>query len=588
MGLNPDVLFQDLLQDLAPHLKETDAAHLMGGWNPDLTDATVERFRAVSLAKSFVKKLADDTASDASQKAIDKFLVCNQRCREFKLRPSSPHDEQVVLLTRKILFGFVDRWMPDLNLYDCLVNGRVGPGSSMGATGQDLYSKIFASTHTCASEGLLRHWKPAMQFDPRWKLADENRQTNLPGYRIVEGSRLTTVPKTKEIDRVICTEPSVNMWYQLGLAYCLNRALIQGFGFNPELQPDRNRALAKEGSITGRFATIDLASASDTISHALCWAMLPPRLWGLINIFRCRSTFLPNGKKEKLHMVSSMGNGFTFPLQTLLFTAIAVAVYHIHGRPVIKPRRAALDREAKLGNLGVFGDDIIVESDLYESVVSALHLFGFEVNQTKSFYTGPFRESCGHDYYHGHNVRGVYIKSLKTPQARYTAINRLVAWSVESNIDLPRTLKSLKKTVKPIYVPLWESDDCGIKVPWDVAKTSITVESKAWVQLALYKRYVPRPYVIRVKDDVLKVPDTLKPRIFNPEGLYLAFIAGSLRQYEISIRQDRVQYRLKPGTTPNWDYPEFGILSGAGRSQVCFIPEGMLRLKTLAAISLMG
>jgi hypothetical protein len=95
-----------------------------------------------------------------------------------------------------------------------------------------------------------------------------------------------------------------------------------------------------------------------------------------------------------------MGNGYTFELESCIFAAICAECLSIRGH------------EAKLGeDLFVFGDDIIVPIDSADLVVSTLRWLGFETNNEKSFLKGPFRESCGGDFFNGTPVRGFYLKT---------------------------------------------------------------------------------------------------------------------------------------------------------------------------------
>jgi hypothetical protein len=63
----------------------------------------------------------------------------------------------------------------------------------------------------------------------------------------------------------------------------------------------------------------------------------------------------------------------------------------------------------------VYGDDIIVPAASYELLTRVLKQLGFEVNLDKSFATGPFRESCGADYFLGSQVRPLFMKKTPTP-----------------------------------------------------------------------------------------------------------------------------------------------------------------------------
>jgi hypothetical protein len=62
------------------------------------------------------------------------------------------------------------------------------------------------------------------------------------------------------------------------------------------------------------------------------------------------------------------------------------------------------DVESFVGSVRVYGDDIIVPVNMVHSVVRSLESFGIKVNAGKSFWNGKFRESCGKEYYSGHDV----------------------------------------------------------------------------------------------------------------------------------------------------------------------------------------
>lgn len=98
--------------------------------------------------------------------------------------------------------------------------------------------------------------------------------------------------------------------------------------------------------------------------------------------------------------ISSMGNGFTFVLETLLFSSLVYGVVKHHGfrwRDI-------------LPFISIYGDDIVVPVDLANDVMRVLNLSGFQVNLKKSFMFGEIRESCGKDYLRGLDIRGVHIE----------------------------------------------------------------------------------------------------------------------------------------------------------------------------------
>lgn len=550
MGICSSALYLHLLEDLRSIDSYQYGCLLRGDPVDFYPDASVQQVAELSMAKSFMKKLIDDANPDARDKAVAKFLACNSHCKDFVLKPGS---EWQAVLINQVRWELYKAWHSRPGgddygtLLDCVTYGRVGPGASLLANGNDFYTKLFSSRLSTTSEGLFLAYERAMRGYTTWNSADKLRQSKYGSHVIVTGSKLSSVPKQKDIDRIICIEPSLNMFFQLGLGSILEDLLLRRYGISMSEQPDRNRAFARLGSIDGSFATIDLESASDTIAHSLVEEIMPKGLVTLINMFRSPVTDLPDGSKAKLHMVSSMGNGFTFPLQTLLFTAVVVSVYNLSDVDIVTPGRF------RLGNFGVFGDDIIVEGKLYDRVVNSLELFGFKVNRRKSFSLGSFRESCGHDYYRGHNVRGVYLKTLRTEQALYSAINRVRRWSNLWNRGAT-TLRYLKKYVRALEVPLWESDDAGLQVPFSSLRSRRYDKNGS----LSYKRWVPKPVCLRVTDEEVVGPRSEKERIFNPEGLYLSFLAGCLRQYRIDIRHNVVRYQLKTGIAPSWDQTYVG------------------------------
>jgi hypothetical protein len=100
-----------------------------------------------------------------------------------------------------------------------------------------------------------------------------------------------------------------------------------------------------------------------------------------------------------------MGNATTFPVESLVFLAVALAAcLHKHGLQVT-PRSC---KTFLTGKLAVFGDDIIIPKECRETCVDLLEALGFRVNRAKSFWTGKFRESCGIDAFDGHNVTPAY------------------------------------------------------------------------------------------------------------------------------------------------------------------------------------
>jgi len=206
--------------------------------------------------------------------------------------------------------------------------------------------------------------------------------------------RISFVPKNAKTFRTVMTEPTLNSLVQGGFGgYIAER--LRRIGQDTRDQ-SRNQTLAREGSLTGALATLDLSMASDSISIEFVASLLPYEWFAALSL--CRTpTVSDNGSVVQLHKFSSMGNGFTFPLQTLLFWALAEASVHYSA---ISDRRVS-----------VYGDDIIVGVGAVPLLRDVLRSTGFTLNSDKSYWSGPFRESCGKDYYFGFDVRPFYARN---------------------------------------------------------------------------------------------------------------------------------------------------------------------------------
>jgi len=226
--------------------------------------------------------------------------------------------------------------------------------------------------------------------------ASANEVTLVPTtVKIVEGNRVVTVPKSAKTDRVIAIEPCMNIYIQKGIGGCIRKRL-ERVGVNLDDQA-LNQELARLGSIDGSLCTVDLSSASDTISRDLVEYLLPPDWFEAMDQSRSKRGTLPSGELITYQKFSSMGNGFTFELESLIFWALCASVLDHH--PEEMERR-----------LGVYGDDLIFSSSRYTDVQSLLRFCGFLVNPKKSFHTGPFRESCGKHYFQGVDVSPFYFR----------------------------------------------------------------------------------------------------------------------------------------------------------------------------------
>jgi len=530
-----------VFQCLQDELPKTD--HIL------TSDMSVRDAEALWLRNSFLKKFEGRKAVDADSKALALFLRSNERCRTFALKPERLFEEELIGEVKVIFDQFFHRG-PDLplDLLEISEGFMTGPGASQGATSDNFYTKLFDSNLTCTTERLYRDYRCAISRWPAWNHAEIARQTMFD-HKVVVGNRLSFVAKTTDISRTICTEPNLNMLFQKGIGAYLDQQMLKRWKISMSYQQSWNRWLARKGSIDGSFGTIDLSSASDSVSLTLLREILPPYVFRWLERTRSPFVTLPGGERCELHMVSSMGNAFTFPLQTMLFASLVVASYKLMG---IKPEACSSER----ANWGVFGDDIIVRKDSYEFVVRALQMFGFEVNVGKSFNSGYFRESCGGDYYHGFDIRGVYMKHLSTSADVYSIINRLVRWCARSGILLPKTIRKLLDMVEFLPIPVDAGDAEGIKVPY--APTSLARSPETGGVIYRYLSQVPMSFALpESEDDTRYYPlsrgQKRRKVSYNPDGLLTSVVGGFIRNGRVSVRNsDRVRFKVRRRVTSSW------------------------------------
>jgi len=216
--------------------------------------------------------------------------------------------------------------------------------------------------------------------------------------------RVITVPKTLKTPRIIAIEPTCMQYMQQGLSRSLvprlenvySRKGILGF-----TDQSINHRLAREGSITGKLATLDLSEASDRVSNQLVRTMTRnfPHLSMGIDACRSRSADV-NGQVVRLTKFASMGSALTFPIEAMVFSIVVfMGIAQAKGRLLDE----GLIQEFR-HSVRVYGDDIIIPADCAIGVTNMLEAFGFRVNSTKSFTEGNFRESCGKEYFQGHDV----------------------------------------------------------------------------------------------------------------------------------------------------------------------------------------
>jgi hypothetical protein len=235
-------------------------------------------------------------------------------------------------------------------------------------------------------------------------------------------SRVISVPKTQKTPRVIAIEPSTVQYVQQGILEKLMHHIHSSFldGFIGTRSQEPNQLLAQEGSETLNLATLDLSEASDRVSSLLVKTLMANHPLSREGVFSCRSqrASVPGEGVISLSKFASMGSALCFPFEAMVFlTIIFLAIEKEQGHRFTKVR----DFFPFLGRVRVYGDDIVVPVNYVHTVVDLLEHFGAKVGRPKSFWNGKFRESCGKEFYDGHNVSIVKVRRMFPKQRQQVA-----------------------------------------------------------------------------------------------------------------------------------------------------------------------
>lgn len=384
--------------------------------DPNLYDNAL-KFKADYQVRSFLRKhpKLPNLKGNLKEEAMDKFFQIEREnaATNLRLYPflgvtllEGEHDGRILQFVEsvknkvKMLLGPLPK-----GLEEC----RFGKGATFDDKGRystlpDKMSSV--PTVTADAQCLLKYF-----WETSW---GEAVMSDRKVPKLVPGNRFSVVPKDATKSRGICVEPSVNIFLQLAVGTIIKKRLKHRFKIDLYEAKVIHMELARQGSISGELGTMDLSDASDRISTGLVRLLVPPDWLALLESLRSKKTFI----RDKWHYnakFSSMGNGFTFEVMTVLLFALGWEACERRGIPVEFQK-----------NLAVFGDDIVAPTDVCRDLIKILPFFGFKVNVDKTFIDGPFRESCGGDYFRGVDVRPLFIKEeINEPQQWIAIANGL-------------------------------------------------------------------------------------------------------------------------------------------------------------------
>lgn len=346
----------------------------------------------------FQKRRDVEVGIDKRRATIDRFIDSERLCLQtnyiFELKRRGefffPSRVESILHTAQRKIASILGTVPSLEE----IKPRFGPGATTNVVKRKASARRKLGMVPACSEELLPLIRECLESVEGWCHSLYGDETEDPTYVPVEihDGKLVFVPKSYKTHRSVVVEPCLNSMFQLGIGeYISGRLRRAGVDLHDQTL---NQRLARVGSLTGALATLDLSNASDTIARELVYDLLPIDWAIFLSHFRTGHVTY-EGYRMTLSKFSSMGNGFTFPLESLIFYALAYA---------------CTEEGVREHSVAVYGDDIIVPTEAASCLIEVLNAVGFVVNSEKSFTSGPFRESCGADYLKGFDIRPCYIK----------------------------------------------------------------------------------------------------------------------------------------------------------------------------------
>jgi hypothetical protein len=375
-----------------------------------LTDPSIDAIRSIRQITLLVEKARLPISQWRVDDAIRSYVECEKEVQRCDSERTLADYQKFTRMSHLLFSGVFPHWDRQIS------RGEITPKHGPGATAEKSSSnrKYSALLWSDRMESLFSAGEflfPNMRF---FLTEDSTPRSDVnflePGAEIPV--RVITVPKTMKTPRIIAIEPVYVQYMQQALLESFmvlwrrDDILSSLLGFDDQLP---NQQMAQRASSDGSLATLDLSEASDRVSNQLVRAMVRnyPYIAGALDVTRSRKADVPGYGVIRLAKFASMGSAVCFPVEAMVFlTVVFLGIEQCLGHMLTRD-----DIKSFVGQVRIFGDDIIVPSDMAHTVVETLHSFGFAVNTGKSYWNGKFRESCGGDFYDGSDVGIVRVRS---------------------------------------------------------------------------------------------------------------------------------------------------------------------------------
>lgn len=405
----------------------------------DLSDSSPEGDHASALRyfltiTRFLKKLPLDR-SDLKQQMEDEYIEDENRLKEVALRLTSRDSSlwwvySLNALAREVFANFsVEGFFP-----------KHGPGRVATDGVKSTFEKYLDMKDDARINYLLRKHDLGTFGDYcPFELTARSSRT----------AKYICVPKTWKTLRGISAEPTELQYSQQSVNFCIDNFFRSSPFFRKRVDlhnQSENQRLAKKGSIDQSLATIDLSKASDSVSLTLVKQVFHgTKLLPWLLATRSTSVELESHGIIRTEKFAPMGSSVCFPVECIIFTLIAEVARQTHMRHM---------RVKTLPIPRVYGDDIVCASSTAPLVLNGLGHLGFLPNKEKSYWSGFYRESCGKEYWCGHDISPLYYRvkggclaSRTTTYDGITSVNSLYNALYLNGYNTARrvVLSSLKK-----------------------------------------------------------------------------------------------------------------------------------------------
>jgi hypothetical protein len=388
-----------------------------------LTDPDVDAILAIRQLSLMYEKIALPCSDARRRKAMSGYIECELEVRQFDITRS----KNQVLRFQSMFNRLFDTMLAPIDraIYLQSLVPKHGPGATSDRISGNQKYNLRSWT-----DRLEEHFPALENLLPSHSYYDGLKDVHFhePGSEIPV--RVISVPKTLKTPRIIGIEPAAMQYAQQSILPELVRG-IEGckilnslIGFDDQ---SPNQTMARQGSLTGSLATLDLSEASDRVSNQLVRDAFArfPFLHGAIDASRSRKADVPGYGVVRIAKFASMGSALCFPIEAMVFlTIICLGIEESLSKPLCRKDLLGLS-----GHVRVYGDDIIVPVDFVRCVVQELETFGFQVNLLKSYWNGKFRESCGKEYFNGEDVSIVrFRQEFPTQREHATRVISLISF----------------------------------------------------------------------------------------------------------------------------------------------------------------